>query len=730
MRRQRRRAFDQVVRWAPWVAAVAVAAASGLASTLPFARPAAIAAFFLAVSIRAACATHSAAPGKRAPALSLTAGMVLFGLGSLVLATATDLRFPSPAEGLFASAYVCFTGFLVMDTNGRRIRDPRTVLETGVVAGGILSGALFAVVSPFSGRLDLRGTDLLVALIYPVADLALLTILLTQLATRSRARDRRSLLLLGGFITLAAVDISLPLSPGSGGYSFSTVQDLFWAVALAMLVDAVCVHRSTSTTRQSIGSVVPVASGLIALLVLIFDPAPSTWPTHIAAAATILLLLGLLLISLRDARRGAAAHILSREDDLTDLRNRRAVMEVLDSSDGESRTVVLADLNGFKAVNDSLGHQVGDRVLEQIGRRFQDIVGDAEVLARVGGDEFAIVYRDVPEDLIMARVEQLLLAMHQPMQIGERTLIVTMAVGITRTDGTTCHGTELLRRADVAMYRARSEGRGYRWYDSRTDLFSTENRHLIDDLRNGLGSGQLRAFYQPQVRASDGTLEAIEVLARWQHPTRGLLTPDQFLPVARSAGLMLPLSLEMIRLAMAQAADWVARGTPLRVSMNVDPPELLSGQWMLALFTAIEDHQLDPALITVELTEELLIHDPTIAASRIHDLADHGVEVSIDDFGTGYSGLTWLQRLPVTELKLDRSFVSRMLTDDRTHHIVESTIQLANRLGLRVVAEGVEDDATAAALTYMGAELLQGYRFSAPMTADALATWRESRLLL
>lgn len=206
-----------------------------------------------------------------------------------------------------------------------------------------------------------------------------------------------------------------------------------------------------------------------------------------------------------------------------------------------------------------------------------------------------------------------------------------------------------------------------------------------------------------------------------------MLAPDEFLQVARKAGLMLLLSIEMIRITIAQAADWARAGTPLRLSLNVDPPELLSGQWVPALLAAIDHHRLDPALVTVELTEEVLINDFTRATKSIEELARHHIGVSIDDFGTGYSGLSWLQTLPVTELKLDRGFVSQVLSDPRTHHIVESTIELAERLGIRVVAEGVENRATAACLTTMGAHLLQGFDISRPLMPDALRTWRTTR---
>jgi diguanylate cyclase len=288
-------------------------------------------------------------------------------------------------------------------------------------------------------------------------------------------------------------------------------------------------------------------------------------------------------------------------------------------------------------------------------------------------------------------------------------------------------GIELLRRADVAMYGAKAARIGYQLYDAAADGFSSERLHLIQELRVGIAEGQLRAFFQPQVSVTDGSLVAVEALVRWQHPSHGLLASAEFLPIARTAGLMLPLSLEMIRISIAQAGEWASRGDPLRLSLNVDAPELLSGAWVPALMAEIARHGLDPALVTVELTEELLVNDPDRAAERIRELQGKGVEVSIDDYGTGYAGLVWLQSLPVTELKLARPFVSRILSDERTRSIVESTVALANRMGLRVVACGVEDEGTAAALTQMGADLIEGHLISPPLMVGALETWRSTR---
>jgi diguanylate cyclase (GGDEF)-like protein len=712
----------------PWLVAIGIGVAPAVTDAT-WARTFMIAAFFSLAVLRTVVAAYRMPSGRGLP-LTMAVGLALFGTGCMVLALNPTLGFPSAAEAVFGAAYLCFTGFLILDTSGRGVWTPRAALETGVIAGGILSGALFAVVIPFSALAADLGVSLLIALIYPVADIVLVTILLTQVITGRKRPDRRSALLVVGLVTLAAVDISLPLGVGSAGYAFTTLEDVVWAVALAMLAEGASRASSAprSGTAKGIGPSVAVAASLCALVVLAAGSGPtSTWLIRTPAVLTMLLSLGLLISSLRDARLANEAQRLSRTDDLTGLGNRRAVMEKLADADERPVALMLIDLNGFKAVNDTFGHPEGDRLLTQVGRRLVGVLPDSDLVARLGGDEFAIVFESSDLAAVTRSAEAVVAAMATPLPIADLGLTVSLAIGLAASSPERVDGTELMRRADVAMYSAKSDVNGFRWYDAHNDDFSRERLHLIEDLREAIAGGQLRAFYQPQVRVSDGTLESVEALVRWQHPKRGMMVPAEFLPMARAAGLMLPLSLEMIRITMAQAAAWAEAGHPLRFSLNVDPPELLSGAWVPALIAEMDRYRLDPALVIVELTEELLVSDPTRAAERIHELARHGIDVSIDDYGTGYSGLTWLQTLPVTELKLARPFVSLILSDGRTRQIVESTVKLANRLGLRVVAEGVEDEATAAEVTRMGADLIQGYLVARPLMVGTLDAWRAAR---
>ena len=563
----------RLIEAGPWIAAVAVGAVPALLPDATGARPLLIAAFFLAAVVRTGVAAL-VRPTDRGLPLTMAAGLALFGTGSLVLALNPGLGFPSAAEIFFGAAYLCFTGFLILDTSGRRAWSLRTVLETGVIAGGIISGALFALVTPLSARVADGGVPLLIALLYPVADFVLITILLTQLITRRKPRDHRSALLVGGLVTLAAVDVSLPLGLGGGGYAFTTLEDVVWAFALAML--AAGASRPSPTSRAAsgagIGPPAAVAAALCALVVLATDSRLAlTWLTRFPAVATMLLSLGLLLSSLHDARLAIEAQRLSRTDDLTGLGNRRAVMELLADCHERPLALMLIDLNGFKAVNDTFGHPEGDRLLAQVGVRLAGVLPNADLVARLGGDEFAIICEGGAAPAITQQAEALLAAMAAPLPIADLGLTVSLSIGIASSHPERVDATELMRRADVALYGAKTGVNGYEWYDARTDNFSRERLHLIEELRVAISHGQLRAFFQPQVRVTDGLMVAVEALVRWQHPKRGMLVPAEFLPMARAAGLMLPLSLEMIRISIAQAAAWAKAGDPLRLSLNVDP---------------------------------------------------------------------------------------------------------------------------------------------------------------
>ncbi|MEO6700463.1 MAG: EAL domain-containing protein, partial [Jatrophihabitantaceae bacterium] len=301
---------------------------------------------------------------------------------------------------------------------------------------------------------------------------------------------------------------------------------------------------------------------------------------------------------------------------------------------------------------------------------------------------------------------------------------------ITVRTATDSRSVELLRRADVAMYQAKSSRSGAVLYDAHSDDFSRQKLRMAEELRRAIPDGQLRMYYQPQIDAATQQVCGLEALVRWQHPKHGLLSPIEFLPAARRDGLMLPLSEEVGRLVVADLQRWGAAGLVPRVSLNCAPAELLSGVFLNRLYDAIAAAHLPPDSLVIEVTEDTFLAEPERARMILADIRAHHVQIAIDDYGTGFSSLSYLRDLPVQELKMDRSFISVMSTDQRSRMIVSSTFQMAHALGLRTVAEGVENAATAADLVAMGVDVLQGYHIARPMPAADVEPWVRHRAAL
>ena len=324
----------------------------------------------------------------------------------------------------------------------------------------------------------------------------------------------------------------------------------------------------------------------------------------------------------------------------------------------------------------------------------------------------------------MAIAGQIRDALVRPVQVENLDVAIRASIGITVRQRGDSLATDLLRRADVAMYEAKNTRNHALLYDATRDGFSRQRLRKAEDLRRGIGSGQLVVWYQPQVDAITHRIVAAEALVRWQHPTEGLLPPIAFLPEARRAGLMLALTDAVMRQVIADAASVDApTGWTSGSRSTVAPPELLGGTFLQRLFEAIDDAGLPPDRLMIEVTEDSFVADPEQARFTLQDLRANQVQTAIDDYGTGFSSLAYLRELPVDELKMDRSFVSTILSDPRSRVIVDSTNQMAHAMGLRLVAEGVEDNDIATELSRLGVDLLQGYHIARPMPADQLSAW-------
>jgi diguanylate cyclase (GGDEF)-like protein len=427
----------------------------------------------------------------------------------------------------------------------------------------------------------------------------------------------------------------------------------------------------------------------------------------------------------RLSRKRAEARLvhLAYHDALTDLPNRVLLYDRLQQAvllaqrAREPLAVLVLDLDGFKAINDSMGHHTGDGVLQEVATRLRALLRDADTVARLGGDEFALMLQHTDVEGATLAADKVLRELRRPLVLNGRPIAVGGSIGIACSPEHGLNAEVLLQRADIAMYVAKSGGFGYAVYTPDRDRGAHRRLSLMGELREGIEQGQFSLDYQPIVSLATGGVISVEALVRWEHPSHGRLSPGEFIDLAEQTGLIEPLTTYIIDKALAQWAS--ASNTPLiPVAVNLSPRSLRDPELPDRVIDLLHTHQMPASALVFEITENVLVSDvPTARAclARLHDL---GVKLAIDDFGAGYSSLSYLHRLPVDELKIDRSFVSALVGGDDT--IVRSTIDLAHNLGLSVVAEGVETDACLGRLQSLGCDSAQGYFIAFPATADVI----------
>jgi len=463
-------------------------------------------------------------------------------------------------------------------------------------------------------------------------------------------------------------------------------------------------------------------------------PAPSLLGSFgagpIGMMVVAILLLAFALLSARAGNLRAEA----QTDSLTGLANRRQFLRRLERAirhaarHERSAALVMIDLDRFKELNDTLGHHVGDLLLAQFGPRLRDAIREADTLARLGGDEFAVLLTELTDCDAAGRVAQRIqAALDEPFALEGLTVHVDASVGIALFPDHGQDASGLLQRADVAMYQAKQEHTGWELYDAERDVHSRDRLALGGELRDALRDGQLVLHYQPKADLRTGEVTGVEALVRWQHPNRGLLYPDAFIALAEKVGLMRQLTAYVLDAALAQAAAWRDKGGPLTVAVNVSATDLMDARFPDEVEALRARHGVPAEALQLEVTENTIMSNPESALDSLARLSETGVSISLDDYGTGYSSLAYVKRLPIRELKIDRSFVFNMDTDPQDATIVRSTIELANNLNLRVVAEGVETDAHWTALGEMGAALAQGYLLTKPLPASELDNWIAGR---
>jgi diguanylate cyclase len=437
-------------------------------------------------------------------------------------------------------------------------------------------------------------------------------------------------------------------------------------------------------------------------------------------------------VEVRRSRKRAEERLahLAYHDALTDLPNRVLLHDRLSQAmlafhrEAQPLALMVLDLDNFKAINDSLGHHAGDRVLRQVAARLRAMLRDTDTVARLGGDEFAVMLPQTDLKGAAMTGEKMLQRLNGPYILDERSLIVGASIGIASFPEHSTDADTLLQKADIAMYAAKNGGTGLAVYAVDRDRRAHRQLTITSELREAIERDQFTCYYQPIVSLETGKVIAVEALARWRHPTQGLLSPNEFIDLAEQTGLIEPLTMLLLDKALTEWGSAAGLGIPVAVNLSVrnfrDPslPDRIADVLRL--------RDVPPASLVLEITENFIMSDPVRAVASLSRLHDMGVRLALDDFGTGYSSLSYLRRLPLDELKIDRSFVIALATEDEA--IVRSTIDMAHNLRLKVVAEGVESPEIQARLRELGCDAVQGVFIAAPAPASDVRQWILNRL--
>jgi diguanylate cyclase len=578
----------------------------------------------------------------------------------------------------------------------------------------------------------------LVAVTYAMLDLLLVAAVTGIAALRGVRRGDRWGLLMAGLMVFAAADVIFALQLEADSYVIGTPLDAGWPIGLALIAlyvdgaargDKPAPQGKTSTTGSTalLVSVVSTAAGLGVLLMSSRTPV-STFAVTLAGVSLIAAT-GRTQVLFRDMARMAD---LRRQDAITDeltgLPNRRAFYaearaRLAGPQPWQRQALLMLDLDRFKEVNDSLGHHTGDQLLIQVGARLGAHLRTRDLLVRLGGDEFAILLEGAGREQAAAAAVKLCAALAEPFDLGDIAVHSGVSIGIALFPD---HGTvlsTLLRKADLAMFKAKVSGDGHHVYGDADDADFATRLRQAEELRTAVSSDQFVVYYQPKVDLRTGEVHGVEALVRWDHPTRGLLYPADFLDVVEHAGLMRAMTRVVLAKALDQSVVWQASGRRLTVAVNLSASSMVNVDLPEQVAAMLTARDLPPGALKLEITEEFLMADHDRARDILTRLRRHGIEISVDDFGTGFSSLSYLRDLPIDELKLDRTFILPMTDDPRAAALVASTISLAHSLDLHMVAEGVEDEVTYAELVRLACDQAQGNYMSRPLPAAELENW-------
>ena len=627
---------------------------------------------------------------------------------------------------------------IVVCALGRFVRVERHNVGADTWADGVVSGigALTLLSAVMLGSLGNRMYNGPVAsrfaLAMPLCDVFL--VVLVVAGYRAWRRTRSAVFLMGAVACLLVMN-TLSVCFGDGlGPALGDRLNYFWFAAAActgLLADEPSFPFGNRTRAGASNLTVPLTFSLAAVLLLIFD--------RFHAINRVALVLCGMTLTAAAARAGLAVRELrtlsqtrreARTDELTQLPNRRCFSEMIEQAvssaaqEGQPLAVLMVDLDGFKVVNDTLGHHTGDELLREVARRFAASLAPGDMLARLGGDEFGIVV--LPREhrgWSQEAGERLVASLLDRMELDGVPIQVRASVGAALYPDHGDTPSLLLQRADIAMYEAKRSGGGVKGYEQGFDRNSREQLQHLEELRHAIELDQLVLYYQPKVRFVDGHLSGVEALVRWNHPTRGMLSPREFLPLATQGGLLPKVTRRVLSIAVEQAGVWHAYGRSLGVSVNVGSVDVVDSTFPSFVEELLTLHRLPAALLTIEITEDSVIEDPVRTANVVARLRKLGTRVSIDDFGAGYASLSLLRKLDLDELKLDKSLVDEIATSSRQKALVRAAVGLAHALGLSLVAEGVETADAWRELQLLDCDVAQGYLVSRPLSPADLDDW-------
>lgn len=447
------------------------------------------------------------------------------------------------------------------------------------------------------------------------------------------------------------------------------------------------------------------------------------------ANGAIVSLIGTLRDVTETKAQAAALEHMTLHDLLTDLPNRALFISRLDErvtasqADDTPLAVVVLDLDRFKEVNDTLGHHIGDQMLQQVAFRLRQAMRPNDVIARLGGDEFAVFMPKATEAEALSYAQKFIRVLEQPIPLAELDIPIATSIGVAMFPAHGRSAAVLLQRADVAMYYAKRQRSGFAVYKPEIDPNSLRRLTMVGELRHAIDNNELFLQFQPKIEVRTGQCCGVEALVRWQHPQHGVMPPMEFIPLSEETGLIRPMLRWVLDAALHSWSIWKNRGFRITVAVNISVRNLLDPKLEEMIAAQIKRWEIPPELLQLEITESDIMSDPTRALRVLRALDETGIRLSIDDFGTGYSSLAYLKQLPVDEIKIDRSFVLDMQKDENDAMIVDATIDLAHKLGLTVVAEGVENAEVLGILNKLHCDVAQGYHISRPVDHNALLDW-------